>query len=307
MVDSRISLHKLDVFRLTVELGGVGRAAAHLYVSQPVVSAHIRSLEDRVGAKLFQRTGRGLELTEVGHVVHAWACDLHRRGEVLQRDIAMLTGGVAGAVEVWAGPAVGSYLLPDVICQFAATHPAVKVRLQIDQPDHVLQAVEQGRCDFGVLLTDEVGSERGVVSLRVAWEEMVVVAAPGAPFARDRIAIADLADVPFVSSPDGLIMRRMENAQLAAWGVLHRRVVIEMGHPEAMISAVRAGLGVALMFRCAVREALRTGQLREVPLIDARLRLPVFVVHRGQESLTLPQRALLTTIRAGLARDESTP
>lgn len=301
LVDSRISLYKLEVFRLVIELGGMGRAAAHLYVSQPVVSAHVKSLEERVGAKLFQRTGRGLEPTPVGHAVYAWACDLHRSGQMLERDIGMLTGGVAGAVELWAGPAVGNYLLPEMVCRFAVANPAVRVRLQIDQPDHVITAVAEGRCDFGVLLTDEVRAERGLRSVQVAWEQLVVVAAPSGPFALDPITVGALAELPFVSTPDGMIMRRMENSQLAAWGVLHRRVVIEMGHPEAMISAVRAGLGVALMFRCSVREALRTGHLREIPLSDAYLRLPVFVVHRGQESLAPPQRALLTAIRAELA------
>ena len=63
-LDSRVTLHKLEVFSLVVELGGVSRAAEQLFVSQPVVTAHIRSLEQRVGARLFYREGRNLRLTE---------------------------------------------------------------------------------------------------------------------------------------------------------------------------------------------------------------------------------------------------
>ena len=72
-MDTRVTLTKLEVFSLVVELGGVSRAAEHLYVSQPVVSAHVRSLEERVGARLFYREGHHLVLTEAGRAVHGWA------------------------------------------------------------------------------------------------------------------------------------------------------------------------------------------------------------------------------------------
>ena len=64
-LDTRISLYKLEILCAVVDHGGVSRAAEQLYISQPVVTAHIRSLEERLGAELFQRAGRGVEPTEV--------------------------------------------------------------------------------------------------------------------------------------------------------------------------------------------------------------------------------------------------
>ena len=59
-LDQRISLQKLEIFCLVVDLGGVGRAAEHLFVAQPVVSAHLRTLQERLGAELLYRDGRRL-------------------------------------------------------------------------------------------------------------------------------------------------------------------------------------------------------------------------------------------------------
>jgi DNA-binding transcriptional LysR family regulator len=107
-LDSRVTLHKLEVFSLVVELGGVSRAAEQLFVSQPVVSAHIRSLEQRVGARLFYREGRHLRLTEAGRAVHGWANDVLTHTRELSRHLDGLSDGTQGSVVVGASMSVGS-------------------------------------------------------------------------------------------------------------------------------------------------------------------------------------------------------
>src|SRR4051812_6364004 len=99
-LDTRISLHKLEVFITVVELGSVSRAAERLYVAQPVVSAHIKSLEERVGAKLLQRRDNRMVLTEAGEVAYSWARDLLTRSREMQREVEGLIDGSRGTVTV---------------------------------------------------------------------------------------------------------------------------------------------------------------------------------------------------------------
>ena len=126
-VDSRVTLHKLEVFELVVEHGSVSRAAEQLYVSQPVVSEHLRSLERRVGAPLFYREARALRLTESGEAVHGWATDLLTRTRSLSRQIDGLSDGMRGSAVIAASMSVGSYLLPRVLAGFRRDRPATEL------------------------------------------------------------------------------------------------------------------------------------------------------------------------------------
>src|SRR6266487_757938 len=97
-LDLRISLHKLDVLSRVVQLGGVSRAAEDLFVAQPVVTSHIRSLERRLDVVLFYREGRQFHLTDAGQIVHAWAQDVLTRTRELERDLGALSDGSTGNV-----------------------------------------------------------------------------------------------------------------------------------------------------------------------------------------------------------------
>lgn len=305
-MDNRISMYKLDIFRLTVDLGGVGRAAAHLFLTQPVVTAHIRSLEGRMGVRLFEKAGRGLRLTEAGTAAYAWACDLARRTAELESEFEQIGQGTAGTVHVWAGPAIGSYLVPRAVASFAASHSGARISLQVAQPNHVLETVEAGNCDFGVLVTDELREGTGVVGEAIGWEHLVLVAAVNSGLVGRSVPVGSLSDLPFISSPDDMIMRRIENGQLTSIGASRRRVAMEFGHPEAAKVALGMDLGVALMFRCSVEKELVAGELREVPIEDTELKMPVYLIRRENARLTPLQLALREAIRLAVAeRDET--
>ena len=158
-MDTRVTLHKLEVFSLVVELGGVSRAAEHLYVSQPVVSAHVRSLEERVGARLFYREGHHLVLTEAGRAVHGWATSVLTHTRELSRQLDGLSDGTQGSVVVGASMSVGSYLLPPVVTRFRRDRPLVNLQLNITDSDHAMQETEAGESDFAVVFLEEAPAE----------------------------------------------------------------------------------------------------------------------------------------------------
>ncbi|MEU5644271.1 LysR family transcriptional regulator [Streptomyces milbemycinicus] len=304
-MDNRISLHKLEVFCTVVELGGVGRAAGRLYVSQPVVSGHIRSLEQRLGVLLFDRAGQRLELTDAGRAAYGWARDTLRRGTELERELAGLADGTAGAVAVGTSMTVGSYLLPPVLVDFASAHPAARIAAHVLDPNHIWEAVTSGLCDLAVTIAHRIPTGQGLSGERVGHQDLVLVGAAEAEagaggMADSSVQVADLARMPFVSTPRGSRRRDIEDTELAELGVIDRNVVIELGHPEAIKHAVRAGLGAALLFRASVAAELADGSLREIRIADARPRLPVFAVRRADRRPSALHRTLLAAIHRGL-------
>jgi DNA-binding transcriptional LysR family regulator len=300
-LDLRITLHKLDVLSRVVQLGGVGRAAEDLFVAQPVVSAHLRSLEKRLGgAELFYREGRQLHLTETGRAVHAWAEEVLTRTRELDRHLSGLSDGTTGSVVMGASMSVGSYLLPHVLTRFRTKNPGVELRLSISSTEHAIEDTRTGTLDFSVVLTEPNFELPGMEVEEIGSDEIVLVAAPKSEPASDIISVEELRRLPFIETPEGFIRRAYVEQQLREAGVVDRNVVLQLGHPEAMKRAVQEGLGVTLLFRTAVASELVSGALREVKVQGLGVVVPISLVHRKGKSLSALHKSVIAEIRAAV-------
>jgi DNA-binding transcriptional LysR family regulator len=294
--DHRISLQKLEILCLVLELGGVRQAAERLFVSQPVVSAHLKSLESYVGAKLFYKAGRRLALTEAGVAVHTWARSVLGEQRSLERHIEEIAAGDAGAVSVAASMTVGSHLLPPVLFEFKVAHPSAQVRLLVSDPETALRRVETGVCEFGVIMTDAPIDPEIFVAEMVRRDEYVLIAAPGSDLP-DRIPVSRLAELPAVCPPAESAVRRMQDAELRAAGVPGRPIAMELGSGEAMKGAVLAGLGVALISHLAVDAEIERGEFRRIEIEGATLTHAMTLVRRRRTQLSPLQQRLIDMIR----------
>lgn len=298
--DNRISLHKLEVFCSVVERGGVRLAAEDLFVSQPVVSAHLRSLEERLKVKLFQRDGRGMKLTEAGAEVHQWATEVLRGRTELDRSLRDLSRGVAGRASIASSMSVGNYVLPRILVDFRRGHPHASISLVQSAVEIALERTLDGRSDFAVVATDAVLDANSFEAELIAAPPFALIAAPDDERVGDTASVAELRRLPFVCPPAGAAIRRSQDSALAAIGVVDRRVEIELGSAESMKVAVQGGLGVALLWRESVRPELATGLLREVRITGHTLYDKLYVVRRRGKRLTDFQSTLTRVIRDGV-------
>src|SRR3954469_13917810 len=302
-LDSRITLYKLEVFDLVVQCGGVSRAADQLFISQPVVTEHIRSLEERIGARLFYRQGRQLVLTEAGRAAHAWARTVLTHTRELSRQLGGLSDGRRGSIVVGASMSIGSYVLPPILVRFKRERPLADIVCNVSDSEREIVATEAGENDFAVVIQEQEPQQGGLAAKKLPDEPLVVVAAPDAEPRESSMTVERLASVPSVESPAGLGRRRLVEAQLTKLGIAQRNVVMELGHPEAMKRAAMGGLGVTLQFRSVVADDLAAGRLREIEVVDATLSVPVFLVYRKGKLLSTIQHDLIESIRAELRHD----
>lgn len=296
-VDNRISLYKLEVFCHVVELGGVSRTAEYLHVAQPAITAHIRSLEKRVGVKLLRRTGRSVSPTEEGWYVYRWAREIASRAREMEREIAGLSDGTKGSVVVSTSMSAGSYILPEILSEFAAEYPEARIMMFASDPQDAAEATKGGLCDFALVITDELDTEGDLEVEQVGEEDLLLVAAPDAIPEENTISKERVTELPFVSPPESLLRRRMEERQLWKIGVSQRRIVIELGHPEAMKTAAQKGLGIAMLFRSAVAPDLANGSLREINIEGYSMSLPVLLIRRRDKHFSPLQRRLYEGVK----------
>ncbi|MDL5159677.1 LysR family transcriptional regulator [Actinomycetospora termitidis] len=291
-LDDNFSLQKLHVLCAVVAHGGVGKAAAELFVSQPVVTSHVRSLERRLGARLFERDGRGITLTEAGVHVHRWALEVLRGRRELAQSLHQIAAGTWGSVAVAASMSAGNSLLTPVLIDFRRDHPDVRVTATNSSVEAALEMTQSGRADFCVVGTDAVLDSRAYTATKLGEPRFVLVAAVGDTSVGASVTVGELSQLPFVTPPAGLAIRRSQDAALAELGVVDRRVELELGSAEAIKQAVAAGLGVALLWSVSVRADIERGDLREVRVEGPLRRDRLYLVTRVGKRLSPVQARL---------------
>jgi LysR family transcriptional regulator, low CO2-responsive transcriptional regulator len=268
-MDNRISLQKLEAFCLVASMGSVSRAAEQLYVTQPVVSAHLHSLQDRIGATLLQRSGRGVALTEAGEAVYAWAEDLLRRRDDLSQELDDLAAGILGAATISTSMSAGNYLVTPVLLPFRREHPGARITLMLSTPELAMEAVRSGKSEFCVVASLGTMDSDLLDARLIGRQRLVLVGASTDPMLPESVDLEGLRQLPFICPPKNMSIRRSQDMALAGLGVTQRRVVIELGSGEAMKQGVQAHLGVALLWESSVAADIDEGRLREIHIENA--------------------------------------
>jgi DNA-binding transcriptional LysR family regulator len=300
--DTRISLKKLELLCLVADLGSIKEAAERLYVTQPVVTAHIRSLNERLGVELLYRDGNRMRLTESGAIVYRWASELLMRTRDLEQQLARFSDGLRGSARVASSMTVGSYLLPPVVSAFKLERPEVHIAVAVASPEQAVQEIDSGEADFGVVIAEEdLDLAPDVERELLGHEPLVLVTAPDSAYAEEDEVLADeLAEMSFVSSPRDQMRQRLVDRFFREMGLGSPNLVLEFGHAEAMKGALRAGVGVGFLFRSSVAEALALGQLREIGVAGHDFSAPILLLHRKRRELSRAQMDLIAAIRRAI-------
>jgi DNA-binding transcriptional LysR family regulator len=187
-----IESRQLRYFMAVAEELSFGRGAARVGISQAPLSQHIKALEQRLGATLFERTTRSVELTPAGRALLAHAQDIMRRLDSAQKDVKAIVSGVAGKLVVGALPTAMYLYLPRIISEFRSTYPDAAIELlPLDTPGQVA-ALKEGRIDVGFLRPP--GRSFGLKLHRVCHERLVaVLPADHALAAKKHFGLGDLA------------------------------------------------------------------------------------------------------------------
>jgi DNA-binding transcriptional LysR family regulator len=180
------ALDHLVAFKSVVETGSLGRAAIALHITQPALSRTIRALEERVGAPLFERQSKGMQLTDVGHALLPHAAVLVREAEVAEEEMRVLLGLAKGTVRIGAIGSVASYVLPLALDEFMRRWPLLKVEVVEAVWDRLAQALVKREVDVALGVELAKDDEIDMMS-ECSWKDSShVVAAVDHPLRRHR-------------------------------------------------------------------------------------------------------------------------
>ncbi|WP_055505753.1 LysR family transcriptional regulator [Nonomuraea pusilla] len=287
-------LPDLDSLKLLVdvgELGSLGRAAKAAGIAQPSASKRIVQLERRLGLPLIERTPRGSTLTAEGRMVAGWAAQVLAAAQELVRAAQAVRHGEAAQLRVASSMTVAEYLVPRWLGELQNREPGMQVGLDVVNSADVAARVLAEEVELGFVEGPSV--PEGLASRVVGTDRLVVVVAPGHPWARRRTALRgpELAATPLVVREPGSGTRETLDV---AFKDLHRASPrLELGSNSAVKGAAQAGAAPAVLSGYAVEAELATGRLVEVPLAGLNLVRSLRAVWRRGRPLTAPAATLL--------------
>src|SRR5437763_3255750 len=283
---------QLAAFGAVVERKSFSQAAEQLGVPQPAVSLQIRSLEDRLGQKLLDRSGRRVEPTEAGRRLYRSAQRLLAQERQLLEDVAgEAEGPLRGQLAMGASTGPGGTVVPVLLCEFAEANPAVGVRLSVSDTQRVVERVAERELELGVVGAGR--RHRGVVFESFFRDEVVLACAAGHRFAGKTVSLDALREEPLLVMQEGAGVRQVIEDALRGAGTRLRDldVRLELGLQESVRSAVAAGHGVTFISRTAIESDLAAGTLAIARVRGLDPVREIFLVRAGGRAETRAAQA----------------
>ena len=253
---------QLAAFCAVVERKSFSQAAERLGVTQPAVSLQIRSLEERLGHQLFDRSGRRVEPTEAGLRLYRGAQRLLTLERQVLEDMAgEAEGPLRGQLAIGASTGPGGTVVPVLLCEFAEAHAEVTVDLSISDTQTIVDRVARRELELGIV--GATPRNRSVAYEPFFRDEVILVCPPRHRFAGRTVTLDDLRGEPLIIMQEGAGVRQVIEDELREAGTRLRdlNVRLELGLQESVKSAVEAGHGVTFISRTAVEPELAGGTL----------------------------------------------
>ena len=255
--------HKLKVFCIVAETKSFSRASEIIRLTQPAVSLQIQALEEMYGTKLFNRSGCVITLTQSGEMLYKYAKEISTLYSAAEKEIGGVTGLVKGIISVGASSTIGNYVLPSVIADFKRKFPKVGVHLHVGNSKNVVDFINGGSVDVG-LVEGDVNKQKLIVEKLIA-DEMVFIMSPYHSLAKkSSISIMELSKEALIFREEGSGTRQAIEKYLAKHGMSQQNLKISliMGSTESIKTAVEEGLGTSILSKWAARKEVRYGSLK---------------------------------------------
>lgn len=282
----------LNTFITAAETESFSLTAERLYLTQPAVSKRIAALEDELGARLFDRIGRRVSLTEAGRALLVRARTILLEMEDSKREIANLSGTVAGQLSIGTSHHIGLHRLPPVLRQYSARYPEVELDLHFMDSEAACRAVLAGDLELGIVTLPP--QPLAALESEIIWPDpLAIVIGHDHPLSTaTHVTLAQLADYPAILPAQGTYTRELLETRLVPSGV-KLKVGMTTNYLETIKMMVGVGLGWSILPVSMMSEEL-------IPLAvdDIELARQLGVVRHRARSLSNAAHAMLEVLQA---------
>jgi DNA-binding transcriptional LysR family regulator len=273
----RYTLRQLEVFLAVARVESVSRASATLAMSQSAVSGALSDLEGQFDVQLFDRIGKRLQLSTLGHAVRAQAEAVLDQARDLESNL--IDRNRVGSLRLGATLTIGNYVAVPLMAQFLREQPGAHLTLAVGNTEEIARQVANFEIDVALIEGEIEHADLEVTPWR--HDQLVVFCAPASPLWRKRaLSDDDLRAAPWIVREVGSGTRQAFDH--AMHGLLPElNLVLQLQHTEAIKAAVAENMGIGCISRLALEDAFARGTLKpcKVPHRDFRRQF-FFLLHR---------------------------
>ncbi|MCS7262673.1 MAG: LysR family transcriptional regulator [Aquificaceae bacterium] len=281
-----IDISKLKTFVAVADLGSFSRASEILYITQPAVTQQIKALERIVGAKLFQRQGGRIVLTDEGKRIYQIAKSLLSNYENLMEEMAKIKKDFKDTLLLGVSTTLSEYKVPELLVEFHRQLPNISIRVLVDNSQHIEEALSSGVLNIGII--EREPSDR-FNSIKWFMDEVVFFTYPGHPLAkRGEIEPEELYGVDMIFREVSSGTRKVVKEELERLGLIFERlnIRIEVNCARSILNMVKRGYGCSFLSQGLVEGAIQEGSLVPVKIRGFRAVRWYYIIYPENERLT---------------------
>jgi DNA-binding transcriptional LysR family regulator len=289
-----MDLRKLQLFALVAELGSLSKAAKAADMAQSLVSRNIAQLEEEWGDRLFQRTGRGVVLSDFGRHVQSEVRLLLDQADRLQSAVKEAAGVPTGTVHIGILPSMSHALVPRLFEDMRKAAPAVRLHFIEGFSGYLDEQLLSGRLDLAVINRYGPSPDRGEDVL--GYVDTYLVGSAAALSKTQTIAFKQLADLPLVlpGAPNGL--RSVLDQHSRQQGI-RLNVALEVDTLSTMKDVALSGAAFTILPLLAVSQEVAEGRLRALRIVNPGIRRTIALSITKQRPLSRAGRVTVARVR----------
>lgn len=290
-----MDIHQLKVFVAVYTKKSFSRASEFLYLTQPTVSDHIRSLEEELHCKLFDRLGRYIIPTKEAELLFLYATEIIDKVENLKIAINQFKKDISGELIIGASTIPGTYILPRLLAEFKYNHPAIKYQVVISDSKGITEKILNYELLLGCVGT-RINNEK--LSYKAFMEDELIIVGKPSLIKKGEITIEELMSYPLLLREEGS-GTRIEFLRILSERGLYLNdlnIIGIFGSTDAIKEAVKAGLGISVLSRLSVADELKLNLLTEIKIRDVKLKRQFYIVTHALRSLPPAYRVFLESL-----------
>jgi len=291
-----MDIHQLKVFTSVFKNRSFSRASEELHLTQPTISDHVKTLEEELECKLFDRLGRTIIPTKEAEALYSHAMEIIEKANVTKDIIGRFKKDLTGELIIGASTIPGTYLIPSLMAAFQRKHPSVSFQICISDSKDIGEKVLKHKLLLGVVGTKF--SNGDINHIPFVEDELIVVSSP-LLIKNDTITLKDLIKFPMILREEGSGTRRELEKILETKGVTLEDTKIAgiFGSTDAVKQAVKAGLGFSVLSKLSVTDELKYKVLKEIKLTDIQMKRKFYIVTHKKRTLSFLYNSFLEFLK----------
>jgi len=284
------SLRQIQVFESVARNLSFTRAAEELHLTQPTVSAQVKSLAEAVGLPLYEQLGRNIFLTEVGELVAASCREIINTFSNLEIKLDNLRGMKRGRLRV-AVVSTAKYFIPLALGEFCKKYPDIELSLHIGNRETLLKRINQNLDDL-YILGQIPSTSYDLTVVPFTSNKLVIISNRDHELAGQKVSLQRLAEEPFIMREEGSGIRSAVQDLFNKQGLdIQERMTLETN--EAIKHCVSADLGIAVVSRHSLYLGGDFGSIKEIDVEGFPIHKQWHIVYPKGKELSLIAKSFL--------------